>query len=88
MAYITKIDDRRVWIADEETGLAFGLSHFRHAMEQTDWPVLGVPGVASRKIDYRPFDLPAVHIFKIWADGSTRSRRWAFRSLQLGHRLG
>jgi hypothetical protein len=66
MAYITKIDDRRVWIADEQNGLAFGLSHFRHAMEKTDWPVLGVPGVASRKIDYQPFDLPAVHIFKIW----------------------
>ena len=66
MAYITKIDNRRVWIADEETGLAFGLSHFRHAMEQKDWPTYGVPGVPSRKIDYKPFDLPAVHIFKIW----------------------
>jgi hypothetical protein len=66
MAYITRIDDRRVWIADEETGLAFGLSHFRHAMDKTDWPTFGVPGVPSRKIDYKPFDLPAVHIFKIW----------------------
>jgi len=66
MAYITKIDNRRVWIADEETGLAFGLSHFRHAMEQKDWPTYGVPGVPSRRIDYKPFDLPAVHIFKIW----------------------
>jgi hypothetical protein len=66
MAYITKIDDRRVWIADEETGLAFGLSHFRHAMERTEWPTFGVPGVPFRKIDYRPFDLPAVHVFKIW----------------------
>jgi hypothetical protein len=25
-----------------------------------------VPGVPFRKIDYKPFDLPAVHIFKIW----------------------
>jgi hypothetical protein len=65
MAYITRIDHRRVWIADEETGLVFGLSHFRHAMEKTDWPTYGVPGVPSRKIDYKPFDLPAVHIFKI-----------------------
>jgi len=65
MAYITLIDHRRVWIADEETGLVFGLSHFRHAMEKTDWPTYGVPGVPSRKIDYKPFDLPAVHIFKI-----------------------
>jgi len=65
MAYISSIDNRRVWIADEETGLVFGLSHFRHAMEKTDWPTFGVPGVPSRKIDYKPFDLPAVHIFKI-----------------------
>lgn len=65
MAYITRIDHRRVWIADEETGLAFGLSHFRHAMEKTQWPTFGVPGVPFRKIDYKPFDLPAVHIFKI-----------------------
>ena len=65
MAYISSIDHRRVWIADEETGLVFGLSHFRHAMEKTDWPTFGVPGVPSRKIDYKPFDLPAVHIFKI-----------------------
>ena len=66
MAYITSIDNRRVWIADEETGLVFGLSHFRHAMDKTEWPTFGVPGVPFRKIDYKPFDLPAVHIFKIW----------------------
>jgi len=66
MAYITSIDNRRVWIADEETGLVFGLSHFRHAMDKVDWPTYGVPGVPYRKIDYKPFDLPAVHIFKIW----------------------
>ena len=65
MAYITTIDNRRVWIADEETGLVFGLSHFRHAMDKTEWPTYGVPGVPFRKIDYKPFDLPAVHIFKI-----------------------
>jgi hypothetical protein len=66
MAYITKIDNRRVWIADEENGLAFGLSHFHHAMDKTEWPTYGVPGVPFRKIDYKPFDLPALHIFKIW----------------------
>ncbi len=65
MAYISSIDHRRVWIADEETGLVFGLSHFRHAMDKTEWPTFGVPGVPFRKIDYKPFDLPAVHIFKI-----------------------
>jgi len=66
MAYITRIDNRRVWIADEENGLVFGLSHFHHAMDKTEWPTYGVPGVPFRKIDYKPFDLPAVHIFKIW----------------------
>jgi hypothetical protein len=66
MSYITRIDDRRVWIADEETGLAFGLSHFRHAMERKEIAVLGVPGMASWKLPFDPFDLPAAHIFKIW----------------------
>ncbi|HET9863062.1 MAG TPA: hypothetical protein VFP37_06435 [Steroidobacteraceae bacterium] len=66
MAYITRIDHRRVWIADAETGLVFGLSHFRHAMDKTEWPTFGVPGVPFRKIDYKPFDLPAVHVFKVW----------------------
>ncbi|MEJ0039903.1 MAG: hypothetical protein WDO68_28340 [Gammaproteobacteria bacterium] len=64
--YITTIDDRRVWIADEEMGLAFGLSHFRHAMEQKEFRVIGIPGPETRKVDFAPFDLPAAHIFKIW----------------------
>jgi len=34
MSYITSIDLRRVTIADEERGLVFGLSMFRHPMEQ------------------------------------------------------
>jgi len=66
MAYITTIDDRRVWIADDENGIVFGLSHFRHAMEKNEIPVYGVPGVKTRKMPYKPFDLPAVHVFKIW----------------------
>lgn len=66
MAYITSIDDRRVWIADEQNGLVFGLSHFRHAMDRQEIPVFGVPGVKTRKLPYKPFDLPAVHVFKIW----------------------
>ncbi len=66
MSYISSIDNRRVWIADEETGLAFGLSHFRHAMEKQEMTILGVPGVTTWKAAYKPFDLPAAHIFKIW----------------------
>jgi hypothetical protein len=64
--YITRIDNRRVWVADEENGLAVGFSHFRHAFEKNEFAVFGVPGTTSRKLDYKPFDMPAVHIFKIW----------------------
>lgn len=66
MSYIDTIDNRRVWIADEETGLAFGLSHFRHSMTAREIPVYGVPGMTTWKMSFNPFDLPAVHIFKIW----------------------
>jgi hypothetical protein len=64
--YITRIDNRRVWIADEETGLVFGLSHFRHKMDKKEFRTIGVPGQEVRKMNNEPFDLPAVHIFKIW----------------------
>lgn len=65
MAYITRIDNRRVTIADPETGLVFGLSHFRHPMTQKEYPIVGVPGVTSRTVEFDPFDLPAAHIFKV-----------------------
>lgn len=64
--YITTIENRRVWIADEETGLAIGFSHFHHAFTQHEFPVYGVPWMQTNKMDYKPFDLPAMHIFKIW----------------------
>lgn len=67
--YIDRIDNRRVFIADPQTGLVFGLSHFRHAMEQNSFPVTGVEGVTTREINNEPFDLPAAHIFKVGADG-------------------
>lgn len=64
--YITHIDNRRVWIADEVTGLAFGMSQFRHAFDKHDFRVFGVPGEETRHMDFDPFDMPAFHIFKIW----------------------
>lgn len=65
--YIDTIDNRRVWIADEETGLAVGFSHFRHSMTTREFPVFGIPGMEVRKMpDQRPFDMPAMHVFKIW----------------------
>jgi hypothetical protein len=65
MSYIKKIDDRRVEIADVETGLVFGLSHFRHPMETKTLGIIGMPGVETWDVDFDPFDLPAAHIFKI-----------------------
>lgn len=69
MAYIDVIDNRRVFIADPVTGLVFGLSRFRHAMEQKVFPITGVEGLTERSLDFEPFDLPAAHVFKIGADG-------------------
>ncbi len=64
--YITVIDDRRVEVADEQTGLALGFSHFHHAMTQKEFKIFNDPGREVVKMDYKPFDLPAMHIYKIW----------------------
>ena len=65
--YITSIDNRRVSIADEVNGLAFGLSHFRHSFEKREFRVFGIPGQTTRTMSNNPFDMPAIHIYKIWA---------------------
>ncbi len=65
MSYIADIDPVRVEIADVETGLACGLSQFRHPMEETTLDIQGVEGVDSVERDFEPFDLPALHIFKL-----------------------
>jgi hypothetical protein len=65
--YITAIENRRVWIADEVTGLAIGFSHFRHPMTKKVFRIYGVPGMEEHHMEnQRPFDMPAAHIFKIW----------------------
>jgi hypothetical protein len=64
--YITKIDNRRVEIADELTGLALGFSHFRHAMTEKEFKILNDPGRDVSTMNFNPFDLPALHIYKIW----------------------
>jgi hypothetical protein len=63
--YIKRIEPRRVNIADPETGLVFGLSQFRHPMEEKQLKIVGVPGVDHTDMNFKPFDLPAAHIFKI-----------------------
>jgi hypothetical protein len=64
-AYIDTIDNRRVQIADVETGLVFGLSHFHHSMTQKFVVIKGVPGVEKVDLNINAFDLPAAHIFKV-----------------------
>jgi hypothetical protein len=63
--YIKRIEPRRVWIADPETGLVFGLSQFRHPMEEKVVKIVGVKDVDHVDMNFKPFDLPAAHIFKI-----------------------
>jgi hypothetical protein len=64
--YITRIEPRRIWIADPETGLAFGLSQFRQPMEKKYVKIVGVPGVEKIDMNFKAFDLPAAHVFKIY----------------------
>jgi hypothetical protein len=63
--YIKAIEPRRVEIADPETGLVFGLSQFRQPMDEKTVKVVGVAGVDHVDMNFKPFDLPAAHIFKI-----------------------
>jgi hypothetical protein len=64
-AYITSIDLRRVQIVDEQKGLVFGLTMFRHLGRIRTLPLKGVPGLTSVPIDFGPIDLQAAHVFKI-----------------------
>jgi hypothetical protein len=66
MNYIKRIEPVRVMIADPEHGLVFGLSHFRHPMKEKSLKITGVPGVTSQPMNFKPFDLPAAHIFKVY----------------------
>jgi hypothetical protein len=67
-AYIDTIDNRRVDIADVETGLVWGMSQFHHDMKEKALPIYGVQGVPVRDMSRftRPIDVPAMHIYKIW----------------------
>jgi hypothetical protein len=68
--YIAKIDNRRVFAADPQTGLVMGLSHFRHPMDNVPYKIKALDGtLIDSNMNFAPFDLPAAHIFKIGADG-------------------
>jgi hypothetical protein len=64
-SYITSIDLRRVQIVDEQTGLVFGLTMFRHLGKLRTIPIQGVPNLASIPMNFGPIDLQAAHVFKI-----------------------
>lgn len=65
MDYITRIEPRRVMIADPEYGLVMGFSQFRHPMTEKTEKIVGVPGITSQTLSFKPFDNVAVHIFKV-----------------------
>lgn len=66
LSYITSIDLRRVWIADPQKGLVFGLTMFRQPMQEKFVDVLNKDGTTTRRpMNFNPFDLEAAHIFKI-----------------------
>ncbi|HLQ79211.1 MAG TPA: hypothetical protein VK210_17760, partial [Terriglobia bacterium] len=66
LSYITSIDLRRVWIADEERGLIFGLTMFRQPMEEKTLTLLNPDGTTSpRPMTNGPFDFESAHVFKI-----------------------
>jgi len=71
--YIDRIENRRVFAADPQTGLVMGLSHFRHPMNNLPYKVKALDGSDiernEKNMPFAPFDLPAAHIFKVGPDG-------------------
>jgi hypothetical protein len=71
--YIDRIANRRMIAADPVTGLAMGISHFRHPMTNLPYKVKHIDGSTSERnkqnFTNKPFDLPAAHIFKVGPDG-------------------
>jgi hypothetical protein len=66
LSYITGIDLRRVETVDEQKGLVFGLTMFRHRGNVRTIKILNVPGVDTIPMNFGPIDLQAGHIFKIY----------------------
>ncbi|TIX49579.1 hypothetical protein [Alteraurantiacibacter aquimixticola] len=65
--YIDTIENRRVEIADTETGLVWGMSHFHHDMAEETTPLINVPFSTERDMSrFDAFDMPAIHIYKVW----------------------
>jgi len=67
MSYIESINLRRVWIADEEKGLVFGLSMFHHPMNEKVLTLVYPDGTRGTRdmTTQRQFDMAAAHIIKV-----------------------
>lgn len=72
--YIDRIENRRLIAADPQTGLAMALSHFRHPFTNLPYKVKHIDGSTSERnaqnMPYKPFDMPAAHIFRIGPEGT------------------
>ena len=65
-AYISEIRDRRVLIADQQKGLAVGISMFYHDSTLKEYPYKKPNGEIEMRPSYQgTFNLPAMHFFKI-----------------------
>jgi hypothetical protein len=71
--YIDRIEHRRMIAADPVTGLAMGQSQFRHPFTNLPYKVKHIDGTTSERnaenMKFNPFDMPAMHIFKIGPEG-------------------
>jgi len=65
LSYIRSIDNRRVNIADPETGLVFGLCIFRRPEDQHTIKIEGVPGLDRMTRNFQATSRHWAHIFKI-----------------------
>ena len=70
MSYIQNISLRRVWMADPERGLVFGLSMFRHPMDEKTLSktltIINPDGTRSqRPMNFEPFDFESAHVIKV-----------------------
>lgn len=67
MSYIESINLRRVWIADEEKGLVFGLSMFHHPMNEKVLTLVYPDGTRGTRdmTTQNQFDMAAAHIIKV-----------------------
>jgi hypothetical protein len=86
MTYIGSIDLRRIWIADEEKGLVFAYSMFRHPMEKKSIEILNKDGSIPAADELQPVRSQAAHLQDLRRQ-DPRIRRWACAPTLLEERV-